>query len=463
MAEFDLIILGGGTGGYVGAIRGAQLGLKVAVVERAQLGGTCLHRGCIPSKVLLRSAEVYQTVRRAGEFGVQAAAATMDWPAVMARKGRVVENLHRGVQGLLKKNGVAVVIGTGRLSPLAVGAGVEVDGVDTLAAPAVVIATGSRPKTLGLAIDGVQTFTSDEALNWERLPESVVIVGGGAIGMEWASLYSDLGVAVTVLEFMPRILPLDDADVAEELAKLLRRRKVNIVTGARVLPETLVRGADGVSLEYEAADGRQRATAAALLVSVGRDANTEGLGLEAFPAVHRERGFLVTDTRQQTGHPGLYAIGDVAGGGLAHVASHQGIIAAEHAAGLTPHPLNPLTVARCTYSRPEVAAVGLSEAEALARGLAVRTTRFPFRNIGKAQVFGEIDGFAKLVVNDADGAVLGVHVIGPHATDLISEMALARAAGATAATIAELVHPHPTLSEVFGEGALAVFGRAIHM
>lgn len=470
MAEFDLLVLGGGTGGYVAAIRAAQLGMKVGVVEKDRLGGTCLHRGCIPSKSFLRSAEVYHQMQQAHSFGLTATGVGVDYPGVVARKDRIVANLYRGVQGLLQKAGVTVINGTGTLmapSIFAPNGWVSVrlaDGeMEKIEAQNIIIATGSRPRTLGIPIDGRRTFTSDEILAHAVLPQRMAIIGGGAIGMEWASLYSDFGVEVTVLEALPRILINEEPEVAEEIARLFRRRKVQIQTGVRVLTDSVEMMEDRVSVRY-VVDGREETLATdVLLVSAGREPNSQGIGLESFEKIRVENGYIQVDSFQRTGQPGIYAIGDVVGGGLAHVAAHQGIIAVEHMAGRSPHPLDRKKVPRCTYTRPEVASVGLTEEEARQAGHQVKVGRFPFRGIGKAQVFGEIDGFAKLVADARSGELLGAHLVGPHATDLISEAGLALVLNATAWELTVSVHPHPTLAEIFGEAALAVEDRAIHM
>jgi dihydrolipoamide dehydrogenase len=468
--QFDVLVLGGGTGGYVAAIRGAQLGLKVAVVEKDKVGGTCLHRGCIPSKALLRSAEVYATLKEAPEFGLEVEGVRVNYPTAIARKQKIVNNLHKGVQGLLKKNGVTVIQGTGTLmapSIFAPNGSVSVekaDGDRELIAPnAIVLATGSRPKTMGIAIDGKYTFTSDEILEQERLPKSIIIMGGGAIGMEWASLFSDFGTEVTVVEYMDRILPLEDADISAELHKLLKRRGVNIITGAAVLTDTVKTGENGVTLQIKLGDEVRELQAEQLLVSVGRAPNSENLGLNNFEKIKVEKGFVQVDEFCRTGLKDVYAIGDLVGGGLAHVAAHQGIMVMEQIAGQHVHPFQAHLVPRCTYTRPEVASVGWTEAQARERGYEVKAAKFPFRGIGKALVHGELDGFAKVVADARTGDLLGVHLIGPDVTNYISEAGLAMILNATAWEIGMTIHPHPTLSEILGEAALAVEGRAIHM
>lgn len=470
MADIDVLVLGGGTGGYVAAIRGAQLGLKVALIEKDKVGGTCLHRGCIPSKAMLRSAEVMHTCREASTWGVRAQGVELDFGGVIARRDKVVSNLFKGVQGLLKQNGVAVYAGTGVLMPPSIFApsglvAVKREGEEPelLSPEKIIIATGSRPRTMGVAIDGHHLLTSDEALRRPDLPETILIVGGGVLGMEWASMYNDFGTQVTVLEFADRILPTEDEAVSAEMHKLMQRRKVQIHTSARVLFDTIKVSGGEASVEVEIGGERRRFAAECVLLSVGRAPNAEGLGLEQFENVKLVEGHIQVDQYQQTGDRNIYAIGDVVGGGLAHVAAHQGIIAMERIKGLDPHPFQPLNVARCIYTRPEVAAIGLTEQQALALGHRVKVGKFPFRSNGKALIMGAIDGFAKLVVDEATGDLLGAHLIGPHVTDYISEAALAQVLNASGWEIGQTIHPHPTLSEVLGEAALAVEGRAIHM
>lgn len=469
MASFDVVVLGGGTGGYVAAIRGAQLGLKVALVEKEKVGGTCLHRGCIPSKSYLRSAELYRTMQHSAAYGIRAESVSLDFPGVFGRKEKIVQNLHKGVQGLLKKNGVTVFQGTGALvppsifSPNGLLSVMTAEGQELLEPEKVIIATGSRPKTFGIPIDGFHTMTSDEALARETLPASVIIMGGGVIGLEWASLYTDFGVQVTVLEFLDRVLAMEDDEVSAELAKHLTRRGVSIKTGARVLPESVQVSNGEVTVEAEIGGERLRFSAEALLVAAAREPVTKSFGLENREKLtYAKGGYIEVDAFGQTGDPGLWAIGDVVGGGLAHVAAHQGIIAMESIAGLEPHPFDIVKVSRCVYTSPEVASVGLSEAQAKERGFEVKIGKIPFRAIGKAQVHGEIDGFVKLVADAATGDLLGATMIGPDVTNYISEAGLALLLNASAWEVGQLVHPHPTLSEIFGEAALAVDGRAIH-
>jgi dihydrolipoamide dehydrogenase len=469
--EYDLVILGGGTGGYVAAIRASQLGLKTAVVEKGKLGGTCLHAGCIPSKALLRSAEVYAQTKNSETFGVMASDVRLDFAKVQARKAAIIEQLHKGVQHLMKKGKIDVYAGTGRIlgpsifSPMPGTISVEMnDGSENemLVPKNVIIATGSRPRTLpGLDIDGKLVMTSDEALQMETLPSSIIIVGGGVIGIEWASMLNDFGVDVTVLEYAERILPTEDHDVSKEVEKLLKRRGITIVTGAKVLPETLEKG-NGVTIQAEHNGEQKTFTAEKMLVSVGRQANIEGIGIENTDIVV-EKGFIQTNEFYQTKESHIYAIGDVIGGlQLAHVASHEGIVAVEHIAGQNPSPIDYTMISKCVYSRPEVASVGLTEEEAKAKGYDVKVGKFPFKAIGKALVFGEAEGFVKIVADQKTNDLLGVHMVGPHVTDMISEAGLARVLDATPWEVAHTIHPHPTLSEAMAEAALAVDGKAIH-
>ncbi|MGA8941768.1 MAG: dihydrolipoyl dehydrogenase [Thermoactinomyces sp.] len=473
MAEnYDLVVLGAGPGGYVAAARAAQLGMKVAVVEKEKVGGVCLHKGCIPTKTLLRSAEMYQGIKESRDYGIKVGEVELDFGLVQKRKQKVVDQLHKGVQGLLKKNRVDVYYGTGRIlgtsifSPLPGTISVEKnDGSEPviLVPKHVLIATGSRPKTLpGLEIDGEFVMNSDHALNMDKLPESIVIIGGGVIGVEWASLLSDFGVEVTIVEYLDRILPLEDEEVSKEITRIFKKRKIKIMTSTRVLPETVSIEDGKVTLQAEKGGKTVTLTADRALVSVGREANIDDIGLNN-TAIKIEKGVIQVNRFMQTEESHIYAIGDVTGGyQLAHVASHEGILAVEHMAGRKTDPIDPLTIPRCTYSRPEVGSIGLTETQAKEQGYEVKVGKFPFRAIGKSLVMGELDGFVKIISDRKTDDLLGVHIIGPHATELISEAGLAKILDATAWEIAHTIHPHPTLSEVYMEAALSVDSKPIH-
>lgn len=470
--EYDLVILGGGPGGYVAAIRATQLGLKTALVEASKLGGTCLHKGCIPSKSLLRSAEVYSTVMKSNEYGLKVENVEIDFPKVQERKEKIVDQLYKGIQFLMKQGKIDVYEGFGRIlgpsifSPTAGTISVEKnDGSENelLVPKNVIIATGSKPRTLpGLEIDGELILSSDEALDLKALPSSMMIVGGGVIGIEWASLLSDFGVEVTVIEYADRILPLEDEEISKEMSRLLKKRKVKVVTGAKALSDTLSKENGKVSISVERKGKVEEYTAEKMLVCVGRSANVQNIGLENTDIL-LENGAIKVNEFCQTKESHIYAIGDVIGGlQLAHVASHEGILAVEHIAGLKTHPINYQFVPKCTYSRPEVANVGMTEEEAKNKGYKIKTGKFSFKGIGKALVYGEHDGFVKIIMDEETQDILGVHMIGPHVTDLITEAGLAMVLNATPWEISHTIHPHPTLSEIMGEAALAVEGKQIH-
>lgn len=473
MAEnYDLVVLGAGPGGYVAAIRAAQLGMKVAIVEKEKLGGVCLNKGCIPSKTLLRSAEMAHYFKNSKEFGIQVSDMKVDFSLVQERKEKVIGQLQKGIQGLLKKNKIDVYYGTGRIlgpsifSPLPGTVAVEkTDGSepDMLVPQFVLIATGSRPNSLpGLDFDGQYVMSSDHALQMDQLPQSIIIVGGGVIGIEWASMLSDFGVEVTLVEYLDRILPMEDEDISKEMTRILKKRKVKVLTGTKVLPDTLVKGDNQVFLKAQTKQGEIELSAEKMLVSVGRKANIEDIGLHN-TSIKVENGYIKVNEFGQTEEKHIYAIGDVVGGyQLAHVASHEGMIAVQHMNGLPVNPIDPLLVPRNIYSRPEVGSIGLTEKEAKEKGYDVKVGKMPFRAIGKALVKGEVDGFIKIISDKKTDDILGIHMIGPTATELIAEASLAKFLNANAWEIANTIHAHPTLSEIFGEAALAVDGKPIH-
>lgn len=470
--EYDLVILGGGTGGYVAAIRASQLGLKTAIVEKGKLGGTCLHKGCIPSKALLRSAEVYATAKHSDDFGVKINGVELDFNKVQSRKEGIVEQLYKGVQHLMKQGKIDVFEGLGRIlgpsifSPMPGTISVEMNNGEEnemLIPKNVIVATGSRPRSLpGLDIDGEAVLSSDEALTLEELPKSIIIVGGGVIGIEWASMLSDFDVEVTVLEYADKIVPTEDQEISKEMQRLMKKKGIKIVTGAKVLPETLEKGSGNVSIKAEHKGEEKTFTADKILVSVGRQGNVEGIGLENTD-IKVEKGVIEVNEYFQTKESHIYAIGDVIGGlQLAHVASHEGISAVEHMANEKPHPIDYSLISKCIYSNPEIASVGITEQEAKDKGFNLKIGKFSFRAIGKALVYGESDGFVKIIADKDTDDILGVHMIGPHVTDMISEAGLAKVLDATPWEVAHTIHPHPSLSEAIGEAALAVDGKAIH-
>ncbi|CDQ39717.1 MULTISPECIES: dihydrolipoyl dehydrogenase [Virgibacillus] len=469
--EFDLVILGGGTGGYVAAIRASQLGMSVAIVEKAELGGTCLHRGCIPSKALLRSAEVYKQTKSANEFGIETKATAVNFSKVQERKHSIITKLHQGVQGLMKKGKIEIYHGFGRIlgpsifSPMPGTISIEYSNGEenTMLIPKnVLIATGSSPKTLpGLEIDHEYIMTSDDALKMTALPESIIIVGGGVIGIEWASMLADFDVDVTVIEYLDHILPTEDLEVAKEVEKLLKKKGISFVKNAKVLADTIEKE-NGISVEAEVDGENQQFAADKMLVSVGRKPNTTNIGIENTDIIV-ENGSIQTNSYYQTKESHIYAIGDVIGGmQLAHVASHEGITAVEHMADKNPTPIDYNHVPSCIYSSPEAASVGLTEKQAIDQGYDVKIGKFPFQAVGKALVYGEADGFVKIIADKQTDDLLGIHMVGPHVTDMISEAGLAKVLDATPWEIADSIHPHPTLSEVIGEAALAVDGKQIH-
>ncbi|MGE7215795.1 dihydrolipoyl dehydrogenase [Priestia koreensis] len=469
--EYDVVVLGGGTGGYVAAIRASQLGLKVAVVEKNKLGGTCLHAGCIPSKALLRSAEVFALAKKSEEFGVTTENVHLNFLKVQERKQKIVDQLYQGVQHLMKKGKIDVYEGIGRIlgpsifSPMPGTISVENnDGSENemLIPKNVVVATGSRPRTLlGLTVDGTHIITSDEALQMDELPSSIMIIGGGVIGIEWASMLADFGVDVTVVEYSAQILPTEDKEIAKEMTKILKSKGIKIVTSAQVLGEE-TKIDETVRIRAKVGDTVEEFTADKVLLSVGRQANVEGIGLEN-TSIEVKNGFIDTNDYYQTKESHIYAIGDVIGGlQLAHVASHEGIVAVEHLADQRPLKIDYTQISKCIYSHPEIASVGFTEDQAKEKGFELKIGKFPFKAVGKALVHGESDGFVKIIADAKTNDLLGVHMIGPDVTNMISEAGLAKLLDATPWEIAHTIHPHPSLSEAIGEAALAVEGKAIH-
>jgi len=464
--SFDVTIIGSGPGGYVAAVRAAQLGLSTAVVEMAPApGGTCLHWGCIPTKAMLHSAEVLETARHASAFGIHIPdGSNVDLEAMHAYKRKVVDSNAKGVEYLFKKNKVTYLAGRGKLA----GAGKvsvtpESGGPTIVETKYTVIATGSVIRGLpGVEFDGKRVINSDHALYFEQLPKSMIVLGAGAVGVEFASIYRSFGCEVTVVELLPGLVPVEDADLGKELARSFKKRGIQVHTGTRV--ETVKTTKTGVTIQADKGGKPLELKAEVLLVAIGRAPLIENLGLEGSGVVITDRGFIEVDSMLRTGAPGVYAIGDVlATQALAHVASHEGIVAVEHAAGGTPHAIDYDKIPSCTYCKPEVASIGLSERAAKAAGYDVVIGKFPFSAIAKAKILDETSGFVKIVTDKAYDEVLGVHIIGPHATELISEATAAVNLEATAESLFQAIHAHPTLSEAMGEAALAAHGRPIHI
>ncbi|HSL10204.1 MAG TPA: dihydrolipoyl dehydrogenase [Actinomycetota bacterium] len=454
---FDLVVVGAGTGGYSAALRAAQLGQRVALVERDdRIGGTCLIRGCIPTKALLQSAAVQDTVDRANEWGIKASGEP-DWSAIRAFEEGIVDKNIKGLTGLVKARGIEIVRGD---ATVAAGPSVRV-GDRTLEAPDVVIATGSRPRMLPGVEVTERVITSDQALRLDRIPASAVVIGAGAVGLEFASMYRSFGADVTVLEALPRLAPLEDDEVSKEIARAFRKRGIATVAGASV--QGVKESGDGVDVTYEADGTTHTVTADICLVATGRGPVTDGLGLEELGMSMHEKGYVIVDDDLRTSVDGFWAIGDVASTPLqlAHVSFDEGYAVAERIAGEDVPTIDYTLVPKVTYCSPELASVGLTEAQAKERGLEVETKKLDFLAIGKANIVGE-GGFVKVVAEAGGGPTLGVHMIGPHVTDLISEAVLITAWEATPTDVARFHHPHPTLSEGVGEAFLALAGKPLH-
>ena len=466
--SFDLIVIGSGPGGYVAAIRGAQLGMKVAIVERDKLGGICLNWGCIPTKALLRSAEVYRTFLHAKDYGLIVEGVKFDSDTVVQRSRKVAAKLSGGVAMLMKKNKIGVIEGEARLEQGSAAPKVIVKGKDgkeaAYEAPHIILATGARAREIpaaGLKADGKRIWTYREAMTPPAWPESLLVFGSGAIGIEFASFYAAFGVKVTVVEMLERILPVEDEEISALAKKRFEKEGMKLLTSTEA--KALKATADGVEAAVVANGKSETLTASHAIVAVGIAGNTEGLGLEALGAKIAQ-GHIVTDGYGQTGVAGLYAIGDVTGAPwLAHKASHEGVICVEAIAGLKPHSLVKERIPGCTYSHPQVASVGLTEANAKAQGRDVRVGRFPFVGNGKAIALGEDQGLVKTVFDAKSGELLGAHMIGAEVTELIQGFAIAMTGELTERELMETVFPHPTLSETMHEAVLDAYGRVIHI
>jgi dihydrolipoamide dehydrogenase len=472
--SFDLIVLGAGTGGYTAAFRAAQLGLKVALVDEDRIGGTCLHRGCIPTKALLESAAFVERARHAKDFGlVLQGEVGIDYQQMAARRDQVVKRMWTGLKTLVDKNKVTWIAGRGRLDgPTRIRVRQPAEdgtpgkgGERVLEATDVILATGSRVKSLpGLEPDGTRIVTSDDVLSMTGLPNDIVIVGAGAVGVEFASFFHDVGVKVTLLEYLPAVVPAEDKDVSTALERSFTRRGMTVMTNARFDPSKVDVEKNGVCLMV-GPDGKEpkEVRAEMLLVAAGRAANVDEVGLETTKA-EVERGVVKVDGRQRTRDPHLYAIGDVVGGlMLAHTAAHEGLVAAHVIAGEKDvHPVDYVRQPRATYSRPEVASIGLTEQQCEEQGIPYKVGRVPFQAIAKAIIGGEYEGFCKVIGHKETDDTLGIHLIGPHATDLLAEASLAFELDATPWEVGGATHPHPSFSEIVGEAAMAVDGRSIN-
>ncbi|HEU0165214.1 MAG TPA: dihydrolipoyl dehydrogenase [Thermomicrobiales bacterium] len=464
--QFDIVLLGGGTGGYVAAIRAKQLGFNVAVVEAVKLGGTCLHRGCIPTKAMLKSASVLDQVKESAEYGVTLTGEIgFEYKTALERSLKVVEGQYRGLQYLFdKKHKIPVFMGRGKILDASTVEVTPNDGgaVFSLKATDIIINTGSRPRGIkGIEFDGKRVFNSDHSVVREDMPKSVIVRGGGATGVEWADIYHRYGAKVTLVG---RIVPQEDAEVSQHIQRAFQRKKLDVIPDARPAAEDIDVTDSGVTVRITDSKGKQRVLEAeSLFVAIGRQGNVENIGLENV-GVTVEGDIIPVDSMLRTNVPHIYAIGDVNGQQmLAHTAMHHGIIAVEHIAGKNPFPLDVLNSASCTYCEPEIGSVGLTESQAKELGYEIKIGKFPMKPNAKATIEGHTDGFTKLIVDADTDDILGVHIVGPHATELIAEAGLARFLNASVQELATTVHPHPTVSEVLGEAAHDALGHAIHI
>jgi dihydrolipoamide dehydrogenase len=458
--QYDVVIIGSGPGGYVAGIRAGQLGLKVAVVEKDPfIGGTCLHRGCIPTKALLENAELWQKIQKAKDFGITVGDVTIDWSAVQKRKQGVVDNNSKGIEFLFKKNKVEWVKGFGKVVDRNT---VDVDG-KKLSTRNIVLAMGSTPKDLPhIKSDGKRIINSDHILQLESIPKSMLVIGAGAVGCEFASIFSRFGTKTTIVEVMPQLLPIEDEEIAKEFTRIFKKKGVEVYAGAKVLSCEV--GENGVKSTIEVKGKQQVIETELVLSATGRRAVTENCGLENVKGVKLDqRGLVQVDELMRTGEPNVYAIGDIVPTpALAHCAFAEGILAVEHIAGKQVRPINYDHVPNATYTDPEVASVGLTEKKAKERGYDVKIGKFPFTANAKAKIVGEANGLVKYVVDAKYDEILGVHIVGPKATELIVEAGAALELEATAESIAKTIHAHPTLSEALAEAAEDVHGQALH-
>lgn len=463
MSKFDLIVIGSGPGGYVAAIRASQLGMKVAVVEKAELGGVCLNWGCIPTKALLKSAQVFEYINHAKEYGINVSGAEADFTAVVKRSRDVAGGMSKGIQFLFKKNKIELVAGFGKLI-----GNKKIEVTDnagkksTVESDHIILATGSRSRELpNVKLDGKKIIGYREAMVLPAKPASMVIMGSGAIGVEFAYFYATMGTKVTIVEFMPNIVPIEDEDISKQLEKSLKKIGIEILTNASV--EAVDTKGNGCKVSIKTAAGTQTIECDIVLSAVGVVTNIEGIGLETV-GVATDKGKVLVDDYYKTNIPGIYAIGDmVKGQALAHVASAEGIICVEKIAGHHPQPLDYGNIPGCTYSNPEIASVGLTEKAAKEKGLDIKVGKFPFSASGKASASGAKDGFVKVIFDAKYGEWLGAHMIGANVTEMIAEVVVARKLETTGMDIIKSVHPHPTMSEAIMEAAAAAYGEVIHL
>ncbi|KJV81823.1 dihydrolipoyl dehydrogenase [Rickettsia hoogstraalii str. RCCE3] len=459
MEQYDVAVIGGGPGGYVAAIRAAQLKKKVVLIEKEHLGGVCLNWGCIPTKSLLKSAEVFEYIKHAKDYGIDSKGAEINIKKIVERSREISNKLAGGVKLLLKKNKVTVIDGVASLAGSKV---ISINDKPTVKADNIIIATGARSRVLkGFEPDGKQIWTSKEAMIPQHVPKSMIIVGSGAIGIEFASFYNSIGVDVTVIEAHNRILPAEDTEIAGIAHKNFEKKGIKIITNAKLIKQT--KSKDKIEVELELSGKTQKLQAEILLMAVGITANTENLGLEK-TKIKVENGYIATNELMQTAESGIYAIGDVVGVPcLAHKASHEGIIAAESIAGLKPHAINKHNISGCTYSSPQIASVGLTEEAAKTLGYELKIGRFPFIANGKALVSGDSDGLIKTIFDAKTGELLGAHMIGSEVTELIQGYVVSKNLEATELDLINTIFPHPTLSEMMHESVLAAYDRAIHV